>query len=213
MNRRAAIITFGVSVALLLLWFVALWGPQGGKLKDAHNRTDVAKADNGQLELRLSRLKAAQKKAPELMADLERLRRAVPDDPELAQFILDANQAATDAGVDFLSISPGVPEQKDPTRPPVISLGISVNGDYFSVLDYLDRINALPRIVVIDNLSLAPQASNTGELLTVSLTARMFATSAPQIAPTTTTTTAPASQSRAGTPATTSSTVAGVRSG
>jgi len=200
-SRRAVLIAFGAAALLLVMWFLLLWGPQGGRLSDADDRQTAAEAENSSLELRLARLRASQERATELMADLEELRRAVPDEPELAQFILDANEAASEAGVDFLSISPGVPELSDPLLPPTIALAISVTGGYFEVLDYLDRLTDLPRIVVIDDLSLTPTDSAAGRELAVSLTARMFATSAPQITPPTTTTVAPADGSTTSTSA------------
>lgn len=192
MSRRVALITLAAAIVLLVLWFLLLWGPQGGRLDDARERQDAAEAQNQSLELRLARLQAAQTQAPELMADLDRLRRAVPDDPQLAEFILDANDAASEAGVDFLSISPGAPTVGG-ALPPVITLNISVSGEYFSVLDYLDRLDDLPRIVVIDSLTLTPGdeggGAAAGPELSVAIVGRMFATSAPQL-PTTTTTVA-----------------------
>jgi Tfp pilus assembly protein PilO len=203
-NRRAVVIAFVVAAALLGLWFVLLWGPQGGKLDDAEKRHQAADAANSALEVRLSRLKAAQARAPQLLADQETLRRAVPDGPELAQFILDANDVANEAGVDFISISPSVPELGLAGLPPDIKLSISVTGTYFAALDYLHRLEDLPRIVVVDTLGLSSGASANGaRQLTIAITARMFATSAPQIATTTTTTTTvPAGQQ----PATTTTT-------
>jgi type IV pilus assembly protein PilO len=189
-NRRAVLITAGAVLALLVLWFMLLWGPQGGRLKDAEARVDAATTANDALRIRLQRLEAAQERATELTADLADLRRAVPDDPALAQFILDANKAASDSGVDFLSISPAVPEQVDASLPATITLSINVTGSYFSVLDYLERLAELPRIVVIDDITMTPNDSDGGGGLGVSLTGRMFATSAPAFAtPTTTTTT------------------------
>lgn len=192
MNRRTIVVAVGAGAALLLMWFFLLWGPQGGDLKDAQERRDAAEATNSQLELRVARLQDARDRAPELEADLDTLTRAVPDDPQLAQFILDANDIAIEAGVNFVSISPGVPALSA-GLPPVISLSINVTGGYFEVIDYLDRLEDLPRIVVVDNLSLRPSAEESGTTsLTVAITARMFATSAPEMIPTTTTT-APAS--------------------
>src|SRR5688572_13304543 len=122
MSRRVVIVSVLAAVVLAAVWFLLLWGPQSGELEDAQSRTTAAETDNEALELRLARLQAAQEKAPELIADLDDLRRAVPDGPELAEFILDANEAASDTGVDFLSISPGVPQRSNPALPPVITL-------------------------------------------------------------------------------------------
>ena len=181
MTRKITLAAVGASVVLLALWFVLLWGPQGGKLADAEEREEAAAAANAELELRRDRLVAAQAEAPALQAKVEALRVAVPDSPDLAQFILDANDAATASGVDFLSISPTPPAAgTDPTQPSAVNLAISVDGGYFQVLDYLNRVDDMDRIVVVDTLDLAP----TGEEgrtagLSVSLSARMFTTATP----------------------------------
>lgn len=193
MNRRTLLLAIAAAGALLVVWFVMLWSPQSGKLGDAHDRTAAAAATNEELQLRLARLQAADAEEPELQTDFDRLRGAVPDDPELAQFILDANQAATDSGVDFLSISPGVPQQTDPTLPAAISLAITVKGGYYEALDYLEQMSGLERVVVIDTLALTPGNTSTGLAdLTIAINARMFTTevllvagTAPATAPTT----------------------------
>jgi Tfp pilus assembly protein PilO len=185
------LLTLGAAVALLFIWFAFLWGPQGGDLDDAKKRIDAAEETNGALELRLSRLQASQSRAPQLQAARDELQRAIPDDPQLAQFILDANDAASAAAVDFLSISPSLPEL-GASGLPEIGLTISVTGGYFAVLDYLDRLEELPRIVVVDTLGLTPGGSDDGPLaLSVSISARMFATAAPQLGLAATTTTVP----------------------
>jgi Tfp pilus assembly protein PilO len=181
MTRR--VLVFGVAAAAVLLavWFLLLWSPQGNKLSDAKKRTAAAETQNSQLQLRLSRLQAAQKDAPELMATGEELRRAVPASPDLAQFILDANDAATAAGVDFLSISPQPPQAPSGAGPSVVSLQISVTGSYAEVINYLDRLDDLPRLVVVDKLGLTPGGAAGGapDDLSVSITARMFTTAVP----------------------------------
>lgn len=210
MNKKALLIGVGASVVLAVLWFLLLWSPQGGRLADARDREETAAAENGQLEVRVARLSAAEQRRPELTADLEALRVAVPDSPDLAQFLLDANGASVEAGVDFVSISPTPPApSQTPGLPSEIALSINVEGGYFQVLDFLDRINGLSRIVVVDALGLQASAE-PGTPLSVSLTARMFttatqvaqgpaaapATPAPSEPPaTTTTTTAPADSS------------------
>ena len=183
MTRKIALVAVGASVALLIAWFVLLWGPQGGELADAEEREDVAVAANAELELRRDRLVAAQAEAPALQARVEALRVAVPDSPNLAQFILDANDAATASGVDFLSISPTPPAANaDPLLPSEVGLAITVDGGYFQVLDYLNRVDDMSRIVVVDTLGLSPTGTEEGGPtgLSVSLSARMFTTARPE---------------------------------
>ena len=179
MSRRLLAFGIGAAALLLAVWFLLLWSPQGNKLDDAKKRTAAAETKSSELELRLSRLQAAQKDAPELMATSQELRRAVPATPDLAQFILDANDAASAAGVDFLSITPTPPSPTTTGGPTEIKLGINVTGSYSEVINYLDRLDDLPRVVVIDTLGLTPGATGTPDGLTVSISARMFTTAAP----------------------------------
>jgi hypothetical protein len=44
-----------------------------------------------------------------------------------------------------------------------INLAVTVDGGYFQVLDYLNRLEAMDRIVVVDTLSLAPSGARTGD--------------------------------------------------
>ena len=212
MTRKITFGAVGAALVLLLAWFVLLWGPQGGRLEDARDREEAAASANSELELRLDRLQAAQADAPALQAEVEALRVAVPDDPQLAQFILEANDAAAASGVDFLSVSPTPPAASlDPLLPAAVNLAVTVDGGYFQVLDYLNRLDAMDRIVVVDTLALAPAAAEGGPTtLSVTLAARMFTTASPDGLPgaapvpatqastaatTTTTTTAPEASS------------------
>lgn len=182
MTRKIALVAVGASLTLFAAWFVLLWGPQGGDLADAQEREEVAAAANAELELRRDRLVAAQADAPVLQARVETLRVAIPDSPNLAQFILDANDAATASGVDFLSISPAPPAASvEPGLPSSINLSISVDGGYFQVLDYLNRLDAMDRIVVVDTLGLTPTGGEDGGPvgLSVSVAARMFTNATP----------------------------------
>lgn len=184
MNRKVLLISVGATVGLAVLWFLLLWTPQGGRLTDAHEREETAAATNSQLELRAARLAAAEQRRPELTADLEALRVAVPDAPDLAQFLLDADTASTAAGVDFISISPTPPAASTTAGvPSEIALSISVEGGYFQVLDFLNRLSSMPRIVVVDTLGLTASGEGSDAVLTVAITARMFTTAADVAAP------------------------------
>lgn len=200
MNRRL-LIPVGIGLVLVLFWYFALWSPQSKALSDARKRKTDAQAQTATLRDQLARLQQARRDQPLKQSQLETLRVAIPDDPNLAQFILDANDAATRSGIDFLSITPTPPSgtgaatgTPTPTTPaggattaggatPVpIRIAMSVTGGYFQVLDFMNRLNRLPRLVVIDSVSMT--SGLTG--LQVSLTERIFTTSSQPIAGSTT---------------------------
>ncbi len=253
MNRRVLLIAAGTAVALVAVWLLLLWSPQGAKLDAARKRQAEAEDANGALALRIERLRDLRARRPELEADLVALRSAVPESPELDDFLLDTDAAADRSGVDITSVSPGKPAAPGDdaagttgaaapapaatapapadaagatagTPPSAISLSLDASGGYFQILDFINRLDDLPRIVVVDSLSLSgggsgdASASGTGDTavtggtssseLTMSITARMFTTAPPAPpegeaaeaggATTTTTTTAPSGATAGG---------------
>ncbi|HUP70126.1 MAG TPA: type 4a pilus biogenesis protein PilO [Acidimicrobiales bacterium] len=185
MNRRAWLFAGLASLLVLALWYFFLWSPRNDDLEKAKDRTEAAQSTNRDLESRIQRLKAAQRDEPRLRARLERLRTAIPDEPKLAELIIDVNDAAVRSGIDFLSIAPARPAVAAPAAagapgatpaaagpaPAEIQLSLSITGGYFQVLDFLNRLDALPRLVVTDTLTLS--GDNFGRLST-GVTGRMF---------------------------------------
>jgi Tfp pilus assembly protein PilO len=211
-------------VVVLAGWYFLLWSPAASDLDAAKERSETAKQRQAQLQTEISRLRAAQADEPKNRARLETLRTAIPDEPALGQFILDVNDAATRAGIDFISIAPSVPRAATstvvtttttapstgaggssttpttvagtvvtPAAPSAaeIAVQLQVTGGYFQVLDFLNRLDALPRLVVTDTVNVS--GDTTGRL-TVGMTSRIFVRAIPAgfagAAPTTSTTVA-----------------------
>jgi Tfp pilus assembly protein PilO len=216
-NRRSLLIGVGAALAVLLVWYFLLWSPRGKAIDEAKSRQQTASDAADELEARLNQLRDAQRNEAATRAQIAQLQEAIPDEANLAQFILDANDAATRSGIDFLSISPTPPAAGDAVDPATgaaaagapsqIALNVSITGGYFQVLDFVNRLTDLPRIVVIDALNVSGAA---GGDLSVQITGKMFTTQAPAgSTPTTTTvpgattTTAPGAPAAPGAPTTT----------
>jgi Tfp pilus assembly protein PilO len=200
-NRRTLLIGVGAALVVLLVWYFLLWSPRGSAIDKAKSRQAAAENQASSLQARLNQLRDAQRNEAATRAQIAQLQEAIPDEANLAQFILDANDAATRSGIDFLSISPTPPAggtvsgAVDPSTgqpatpaPSSISLNVSIAGGYFQLLDFVNRLTDLPRIVVIDGLTVNGAA---GTDLAVQLTGRMFTSQPPAGSTPTTTTTAP----------------------
>lgn len=200
MNRRALIFGAIGSILMLLLWYFMLWSPRQAEIQDAQQRRQAAEDQAATLEGEIRQLQAAQRDEPLKQARRAQLQAAAPDDPALGQFILDVNAAANASGIEFMTITQSPPAPAEGGGLSVIALTFAIEGGYFQLLDFMNRLTDLTRVVVIDSVSLAP-----GEVgrLTASLGTRMF-TTATGIDATTTTTAPPATTTTvAGSPPTT----------
>lgn len=191
MRRRPIIIGAVAAVVVVVVWLVALWGPQGSAITRARNKAKAAEEERDAAADRLHRLQATQQDDRLARGQLERLRAAIPDDPGLAGFFLDATDAASRAGVQLVSIAPTPPSAPTATGatgaagassgagtaagPVPILVTMTLSGGYFQVLDFVNRINGLPRIVVVDGLTIT--GGGSGATLQVQMTARMFVSS------------------------------------
>jgi Tfp pilus assembly protein PilO len=197
-NRRVILFAVVAAVIVLAGWYLLLWSPTKSDLDKAKERRAAAESQQSQLRSEIQRLQEAQRNEPANRAKLERLRTAIPDDPSLGQFIIDVNDAATRSGIDFISIAPTEPHTaarapvvttttvagSTPTTsnaplasttpgaaPAEIGLTLQIQGGYFQVLDFLNRLDSLPRLVVTDSLNISP---GENVRLTVAISARMF---------------------------------------
>ena len=126
----------GVLVVLLIGMF-ALVLPQ--KSTAAKLAKDI---EATQTQIVQARALAEQKPAqPIRVADLFKLVKAMPDTPDMTGIMLQLNQTASDAGIEFESISPQPAELLGDYQ----KVGISVmfNGNYYALTDFLFRLRNL----------------------------------------------------------------------
>ena len=182
-KNRTLLVALAAAVGAIL-WYVALFAP----LKAERGRLDttVSAAQAKQQELRATRVSLRQLavKQGTQQSELERLRRLVPPQPDVAGFILSANDAAVRSGVDWLSVSPAAAVAGAAGAPSTIAVSMAVNGSFFTVVDYLRFLEGMARLVVVDSLQLAPGGGLAGPLqLSATISARIFTAAAAPLAP------------------------------
>ena len=174
MNARSRMILaiVGVLVVCLLFFFLFIRSRQG-ELNTV--RTNIENEENLALQLttELNRLKDLQARAPELQAELAQIRELVPQEHEVPHFIFLVQDAATESGVSFLTITPTLP-QTPPEQAPLaeVSMAIGARGSYFSIQDFIRRLHELDRATRIDNLTMGTDEGGT--TIGLDLQARIF---------------------------------------
>jgi Tfp pilus assembly protein PilO len=190
MNRRAVFLGVVVAVGVLLLWWVLVFSPLGSDLDDARDDLDNAERQGQSLSAERQQLQDLQDRSPEIEAQLGRLAAAIPDQPAQADFISGLNDIADESGITWQSVTMQEPTPGTAGQPPTIPVQIEIEGGFFQVLDYLNRLEdpeAVQRLMVIDNVTMDAGGEGTpdpdsgltssGGDLTVSLTARIFSQS------------------------------------
>jgi hypothetical protein len=231
-NKSSAPVIAGIAAGLLvyaLAGYFLLISPQRGRAADLKHQIEVT-----QKQIDLYRASAAQAKAttPIRVADLFRLTKAMPDEVDMADLLLELSRVARESGIELDSVTP---------QPPAVGAGfqsmpltLEVDGNYYELSDFLfrlrnlvrvssGRLDAQGRLFVVDTISFS-ESTKSFPRLKAGLTLHAFVygdNTVPVVAPpalpssttTSTTTTAPTTTTTAPappeTPPNTSATEAG----
>jgi Tfp pilus assembly protein PilO len=160
MNKRLALVGGLALVVVLLIWNMAFFGPAGSDVDKAQARNDEAAQQQQNKKRELERLQSHPPNQTETQAQLAKLQAAIPPEPALASFIRSAYEIKAQSGVDWVSIQPSPPTAGG-LGPSEIKMQVVVRGGFFQVLDYLTRLQTLPRIVVVGGINVQTAGSNT----------------------------------------------------
>jgi Tfp pilus assembly protein PilO len=166
--KRTTLIAIAAGgVVLVLLWYFVLFAPTSKDLNDTRDQVAAAQSQKQELENTIRRLKELSRNAPQQQATLRKLRAAIPANPDLGEFILQANDIAAAAGIDFLSITPTPPTSTGGGGPnSTIAIAMQVDGGFFQVLDYLNRLEDLERLVLVDTINISTSSSTGADAST-----------------------------------------------
>jgi type IV pilus assembly protein PilO len=152
------IIVGAILVVALGGWFL-LVHPQGSKLKNLkHETADMqAKIDAYNQQV------TAARSAPKIeVADVYRLAKAMPDQIDMPDLVLELSQLARDTGIRFDSITP------QPLAPlgsySVLPISVTFQGNFYNLADFLYRLRSLVRSRVTNQ---GVQLDATGRLFAV----------------------------------------------
>jgi Tfp pilus assembly protein PilO len=146
-----------VVVVVLVALFLVL--PKMGQVKDANGALQRAQSQQGTLSSQLAALKQAQAESPKNREIIRKVQQAIPPTVDQQGFFLLLQNAAILSGIDVVTISPSAPVFDPTTNLTTISNALSVTGSYFSITEFLFRIETLPRAAKVIQITLAPGAS------------------------------------------------------
>jgi Tfp pilus assembly protein PilO len=183
------------AMVVLALVFVVVWSPQTKQMTKERAALTTAQAQLATGRTQIASLRKQQAGLADVQVKLAGLKSAIPDTPVVDQLIDQINGLVVVSGVTLQAFSPTVAA---PTAAPapvaapvaggtsaaapsaaaapvvakaqVISMPMTVEGSYVQIIDFVNRLNAAPRLFVVDSIALT--AAPHG--LTATITARTF---------------------------------------
>jgi type IV pilus assembly protein PilO len=180
MDSRRAPLFAGLAVAVVaILMIVLLVLPKMGQVSSAQDTLDETQRQTQTLESQLRALEDAKAAAPQARKTIAQVNKRIPPVADEPGLILLLQNAAIQAGIDLVSLSPGNPTLDTTTNLSTIDVSVSATGTYFDITNFMFQIETLPRAAIVTTISLAPGAASgtTGvPLLTLTATVRTYTT-------------------------------------
>jgi Tfp pilus assembly protein PilO len=195
------VIALAVLGGLVLLygWNSVFLAPRNQARAVVARSLSAARTQEQTLQQDLARLKKLADDTRSREAELARVARLVPADPDVAGAIVALDDTARQAQVQWSSFVPSSPVAgaggpvAGAGGPAAIGISMKVAGSFSQVFDYLRRLESLDRLVVIDSLQLATSGGSGPAKIDADIKGRMFSAGGPSAAA------APAAAAAAGT--------------
>ncbi len=165
-RKRLYFATGLLAVVLLVAFYFLVWSPKGKQISAADANLSTLNSQISSATNQITSLKQFQENLPVAQAEMGRLNLAIPQYPQLANFILSLNTISSESGISFISITSAQPTAPTTVTagvlplPPQVQLGIQVQGGYFQVLDFMNRLDHLPRLVVATSVNLSTNTNS-----------------------------------------------------
>jgi Tfp pilus assembly protein PilO len=176
--RMLIVLGIVAAVGLFFAWNSVFLAPKARQRADVQKQLAAARKQQDDLRGQLGQLKKVAADMQSRQAEVVRLGRLIPGDPDVAGAILALNDTATRAQVAWSSFVPSPPAATPgvPGAPMAVPVAMKVAGTFGQVFDYLARLETLDRLVVVDGIALSGGLQPDGAVrVDADIKARMFA--------------------------------------
>ena len=136
MNRTVRLLLLGLAIVVILVlgWFFVL-NPIRGDIDSASAQIDEARASLSVAQAKLAQAEATRQEGEKNQARLIELSKMVPSSPEIGSLLVQVQDLASQAGIEFMSITPAEPLEFADFR--VIPMAVEFTGTYFDLSDFI----------------------------------------------------------------------------
>jgi Tfp pilus assembly protein PilO len=185
LKKRSVLLSIVIGVVIILVWTLAFFLPQGKQLSKYNTQAAKLQGTQAVLETRLAQLKATSAATPKLLLLKAKYAALVPPTPDVFNYFTLISNTAKASHVTLVSITPGVGGTLIPgTNLYGIGFTLNTTGSYDDTLYFIKAIYNLPRLTVINSMSLSGGGAKTTRSapLTEAFSLTIFSTGKPTVA-------------------------------
>jgi Tfp pilus assembly protein PilO len=188
LRKWSALTSVAVVAVLAAGWFLLI-SPQRGEASSLRSEKATQDQANAQLRTKIEVLKSQARDLPAQRARIAGFGLNIPADPQLPSLIRELSAAARVSGVDLDSLAPAEPaalptgegstvgSKPSTVGVTMIPLVVSVEGDYFGVEQFLNKVESFRRVMLVSGLKLDVEEQNgPSNRVKAVITARVFMT-------------------------------------
>lgn len=205
MNRKDLLAAGGVGLVLTFGWYQFVWQSQGQSAAKAATEAKAAKESVSKLTTQIAGLERTRTELEGKAELVNRIDQAIPAEPELSALVKQLQATAKTRNVELTSIStgklvagltavstapaPGAASSAAPapaTAPSEMTLTLALHGPYPAIVDFVNDLSGIPRLVVVDSLALsrnevdaAVGGTVTNADVSATISAKVFSTAVP----------------------------------
>jgi Tfp pilus assembly protein PilO len=175
-TRQWTVFTAVAVIVVLLAGWMLLVKPQKSKASNLEAQATTQQQANALLNTQIAALESEQRQLPQQQKELQKFATQVPSDVSEPTVIRQLSAAASGAGVDLVSMTPGsatvVNSEADgsttltttDTTSPLVQLPVAlgVTGSYANMESFFLSLEKLPRALLVTGWSLCPDSNAAG---------------------------------------------------
>lgn len=172
----AYIYLFATFLSLSLLIVLAI-GPTLGTITELQKKLEDSKIADEALDLKIKNMNSLQQQYAQIATDLPLIQNALPNEPAVTSLFGRIQAVAKSGNVVVTTLSSAEISLLSTTATPDVTsdssfaFSVTVNGDYASIVRFLESISNFDRIITVNSLSISRDTTseNTTNLRTMSL--------------------------------------------
>lgn len=159
MNKRAPLIAAGVAAALVIVAFLLVVKPKMGQVAEAKTQLETKQQEAATLTTLLATLRDDQANESKYQDTIAMVDQRVPPLLDQQGLLTLLRVAGEQSGIDHLSAQFGTPAVVLPSGVSTISVTVSLQGRFFTIAGFFDKVERLPRAAKVTQFTLTPGGS------------------------------------------------------